>query len=159
MSHPSDDPEPLRYTGHLLRRAQQVHVAVWHREVSGEVSSVQFGALTVLDRTGATSQAELGAELFLDRSTIADVVARMVRRGLLAREQDPDDGRRKRVTLTDEGRRVLAELRPRVAGIEATLTAGLDAGERAELRRMLRTMLAEAWERGPLMGRGSASGG
>lgn len=141
MTDPGEH-EPLRYTGHLLRRAQQVHLAVWQQEVSGEVSSVQFAALTVLDRRGATSQAELGAELFLDRSTIADVVTRMDRRGLLSRQQDPADRRRKALTLTAEGRRVLGELRPRVEGIEGLLTAGLDDDERAELRRLLHTMLA-----------------
>jgi DNA-binding MarR family transcriptional regulator len=143
-----EESEPLRYTGHLLRRAQQVHLAVWQREVSNEVTSVQFAALAVLDRVGGTSQARLGAELFLDRATIADVVARMARRGLLVREQDPVDRRRKVVTLTDEGSGVLHRLRPRVEGIERTLTAGLDDDERAELRRLLRTMLDEAGERG-----------
>jgi MarR family transcriptional regulator, temperature-dependent positive regulator of motility len=152
MSLDPGETEPLRYTGHLLRRAQQVHLAVWQREVSRELSSVQFAALTVLDRTGGTSQAELGAELFLDRSTVADVIIRMVRRGLLAREQNPDDRRRKIVTLTDEGRRVLDDLRPRVAGIEAILTAGLDARQRADLRHMLHTMLREAGERGLIAG-------
>jgi DNA-binding MarR family transcriptional regulator len=148
MSHDPGETEPLRYTGHLLRRAQQVHLAVWQREVSSTLSSVQFAALTVLDRTGGTSQAELGAELFLDRSTVADLVIRMVRHGLLAREHDPDDRRRKIVTLTSEGRRVLNDLRPRVAGIEAIVTAGLDDRQRADLRQMLHTMLAEAGERG-----------
>ena len=52
MSVDPEESEPLRYTGHLLRRAQQVHLAVWQREVSNEVTSVQFAALAVLDRVG-----------------------------------------------------------------------------------------------------------
>lgn len=46
----AETPEPLRYTGHLLRRAQQVHLVVWQREVPPEATSVQFAALSVLDR-------------------------------------------------------------------------------------------------------------
>lgn len=150
MSRADDELEPVRYTGHLLRRAQQVHQAVWQRDVSIEVTSVQFAALAVLDRVPGASQAELGGELFLDRSTIADIVSRMARRGLLARTQDAEDRRRNILHLTEAGRATLAELRPRVAAIEPILTGALDDGERAELRRMLRAMLAYAGEQGLL---------
>ncbi|MGH2890522.1 MAG: MarR family transcriptional regulator, partial [Solirubrobacteraceae bacterium] len=77
------DDEPLRHTGHLLRRAQQLHVAVWLRDVCADTTSVQYAALTVLDQHPRSSQRELGRVLDLDRSTIADLVARMVRRGLI----------------------------------------------------------------------------
>lgn len=149
MSGP-EAPEPLRYTGHLLRRAQQVHLAVWQQEVSTEVTSVQFAALAVLDRMPGASQAELGADLFLDRSTIADVVSRMVRRGLIARTQDTVDRRRKTLTLTADGRAALETLRPRVEAIEPLLTGGLTSVERADLRRLLDKMLAGAGEQGLL---------
>lgn len=149
MSGP-EAPEPLRYTGHLLRRAQQVHLAVWQQEVSTEVTSVQFAALAVLDRMPGASQAELGADLFLDRSTIADVVSRMVRRGLIARTQDTVDRRRKTLTLTADGRAALETLRPRVEAIEPLLTGGLTTVERADLRRLLDKMLAGAGEQGLL---------
>lgn len=135
---------PRRHTGHLIRRAQQVHQAVWTREVSADVSSVQYAALAVLARTPGASQAELGAALSLDRSTIADLVSRMVRRGLLAREQDAADRRRKVLTLTDAGRTMFEELVPRVDAIEPLVTGGLSAAERAELRRLLRTILTHA---------------
>lgn len=69
------DQEPLRHTGHLLRRAQQLHVAIWLRDVSAETTSVQFAALTVLDQRPRASQRDLGHVLDLDRSTIADLVA------------------------------------------------------------------------------------
>lgn len=144
------DAEPLRHTGHLLRRAQQLHLAVWQREVCSETTSVQFAALTVLDRRPRASQRELGRALDLDRSTIADLVARMVRRGLIERERDEDDRRRNTLQLTTSGRAELARLRPRVNAIEPTLTAGLSPSEREELRHLLSRVLEHAAAEGVL---------
>jgi DNA-binding MarR family transcriptional regulator len=138
------DQEPLRHTGHPLRRAQQLHVAIWLRDVSAETTSVQFAALTVLDQRPRASQRDLGHVLDLDRSTIADLVARMIRRGLIERERDADDRRRNALQLTRAGRDELARLRPRVEAIEPTLTGGLTPGERVELRRLLYQMLEHA---------------
>ena len=135
------DAEPLRHTGHLLRRAQQLHVAVWLRDVCSETTSVQFAALTVLDQRPGASQRDLGRALDLDRSTIADLVARMMRHGLIERERDEDDRRRNVLQLPAAGRAELARLRPRVDAIEPSLTAGLDPSERGELRRLLSRIL------------------
>lgn len=137
-------PAPEDYMGHLLRRAQQVHLAAWTRDVSTETTSVQFAALSVLARTPGVSQADLGGALDLDRSTIADVVRRMAARDLLTRTRSTEDTRRNVLDLTVHGRQVLDDLRPRVEGLEPVLTAGLDVGEAAELRRLLSTVLANA---------------
>jgi MarR family transcriptional regulator, temperature-dependent positive regulator of motility len=142
------DAEPLRHTGHLLRRAQQLHVAVWLRDVCSETTSVQFAALTVLDQRPGASQRDLGRALDLDRSTIADLVARMVRRGLIERERDEDDRRRNVLQLTAAGRDELARLRPRVEAIEPTLTAGLSPSERDQLRHLLYRALEHAAAQG-----------
>ena len=138
------DEEPLRHTGHLLRRAQQLHLAVWLRDVSSETTSVQFAVLTVLEQRVRASQRGLGRALDLDRSTIADLVARMVRRGLIERERDTDDRRRNVLQLTPAGREELTHLRPRVEAIEPTLTGGLTPTERDELRRLLYQILEHA---------------
>jgi MarR family transcriptional regulator, temperature-dependent positive regulator of motility len=138
------DEEPLRHTGHLLRRAQQLHVAIWLRDVSAETTSVQFAALTVLDQRPRASQRDLGRVLDLDRSTIADLVMRMIRRGLIERERDADDRRRNALQLTRAGGDELARLRPRVEAIEPILTGGLTPSERVELRRLLYRMLEHA---------------
>ena len=142
------DAEPLRHTGHLLRRAQQLHVAVWLRDVCSETTSVQFAALTVLDQRPGASQSDLGRALDLDRSTIADLVARMVRRGLIERERDEDDRRRNVLQLPAAGRAELARLRPRVDAIEPVLTAGLSPGERDQLRGLLHRALEHAAAQG-----------
>ena len=138
------DSEPLRHTGHLLRRAQQLHVAVWQRDVSAETTSVQFAALSVIELRPRASQQELGRVLDLDRSTIADLVGRLVRRGLVERERDEDDRRRNALALTAAGREELSRLRPRVEAIEPTLTAGLGPSERETLRRLLHRVLEHA---------------
>ena len=137
------EPEPLNYTGFLVRRAQQRHVAVWQREVSRSISSVQFGVLTVLARRPGASQRELGDELDLDRSTIADLVARLQHRGLLRRERDGTDRRRNAVELSDAGHAELERLRPRVDRVEDALTGRLETEERRELRRLLWRLLAD----------------
>lgn len=138
---PDPDPEPFRYTGHLIRRAQQLHVATWMRLVSTDISTVQYAVLVVLDQDGPMSQRDLCDAVALDRSTIADLVARMERHDLVSRQPDPDDGRRRIVGLTDHGRAEHARLRPGVEQVEEELTGSLAPETREALRSALRTLL------------------
>lgn len=140
---PDAEQEPQRHTGHLIRRAQQVHVATWIRTVSTEISTVQYSVLVVLDRCGELSQRELGDEVDLDRSTIADLVARMERHGLVLRRPDPRDGRRKTVRLTEHGRAERTRLQPLVDRVEEQLTGSLPEQTREALRSALRLLLAQ----------------
>jgi MarR family transcriptional regulator, temperature-dependent positive regulator of motility len=137
-----NDPKALaKFTGSLVRRAQQRHVAIWLSEVSAEITSVQYAALEILQATPGVNQRQLGDELDVDRSTIADLVARMVRNGLIERTDDPDDKRSYVLYLTADGKKQLALLRPRVEEVERVLTAGLTARESRELRRLLSALL------------------
>lgn len=138
------DQDPYRHTGYLLRRAQQLHVATWTRLVSADTTSVQYAILALLDRLGAASQRTLCDEADLDRSTIADILVRMERRGLVERTRDLDDRRRNAVTLTAEGRAEYERLRPRVNVADAELTGALGPEELTALRAHLRRMLASA---------------
>ncbi len=133
--------EPQRYTGYLIRRAQQRHVAAWARLVSTETTSVQYAVLAMLERLGESSQQQLCIAVDLDRSTVADLVGRMERRGLLSRRRAPDDRRRNVTVLTPAGRAELGRLRPGVEAVERELTGGLDDAERAALRAALRRVL------------------
>jgi DNA-binding MarR family transcriptional regulator len=134
--------EPLRHTGYLIRRAQQAHLAAWMHLVSTETTSVQYSILVTLDQMGALSQRELCDQVDLDRSTIADMVSRMERRGLIERCRDPADARRKHVTLTELGLHERVRLRPFVAEVERELTGTLDRADRDALRRGLLLLLA-----------------
>jgi MarR family transcriptional regulator, temperature-dependent positive regulator of motility len=130
-----------KFTGSLVRRAQQRHLAVWQAEVSTEITSVQYAALEILQRTPGLNQRQLGDELDVDRSTIADLVARMVRNELIERSDDPVDKRSYVLFLTSAGKKQLSTLRPRVEEVERILTARLTRDEGRELRRLLSMLL------------------
>ena len=129
------------YTGFLLRRAQQLHAAVWQQEASADYTSVQFGALNLLQANPGIDQRTLGEHLALDRSTIADVCHRLERRGLIVRDRDPQDRRRNVLSLSDRGRGVLAGLLPRADRVHEVLVGGLDERDRLELHRLLGLLL------------------
>jgi DNA-binding MarR family transcriptional regulator len=68
------------------------------------VSLSQVFALHELDTATPLSQRELADRLGLEKSTVSRLAAEMERKGLLARERDPDNRRLYRLRLTDEGR-------------------------------------------------------
>ncbi|WP_368648083.1 MarR family transcriptional regulator [Castellaniella ginsengisoli] len=137
----SDLADLLPHTGSLIRRAQQHHAAEWARLVSTTITSVQFAALAVLAGTPGASQRELGDALEIDRSTVADLAARLERHDLVAREQDPADRRRYVLRLTPVGQRELTRLRPLADAVEQSMTQRLSKAEVDELRRLLHALL------------------
>lgn len=145
--HDSDDAgtegdEPQRHLGYLIRRVQQRHVATWALLASTEISSVQYAILAVLARRGEASQRELCDDVDLDRSTVADLVTRMQRRGLIERRRSKEDARRNVVSLTTGGRDEFDRLRPRVESVQRELGARLSAEDVGHLRDLLQAMLS-----------------
>lgn len=141
QSSPMNSLDLSTFTGFLIRRAQQAHVAVWQREVSAEVTSVQFGVLNLLHRTPGSSQRELCDGLDLDRSTIADIVARLQARGLIERIRDTKDRRRNILHLSKRGEAEWLLLIPRVQRVDHILTDTLAPADRGELQRLLTALL------------------
>lgn len=131
--------------GHLIRRAQQVHNSLWNLEVSDEVTSPQLLVLVALDRTPGMDQRSLGLEVSLDRSTTADVVERLMRKGLLERSRDPSDRRRNTLRLTEQGQSLLAELHPRTDAMNELLLSELEPADRAAFVQLF-TSFVEAAE-------------
>ncbi len=112
---------PLRTTpGHLIRRSQQVHTALWTQEFDGEVTGPQYALLSALTTT-SIDQRSAGQIASLDKSTAADVVARLERNGWLARERDTVDRRRYILSLTAPARTALRHITPRVAEVQRRL--------------------------------------
>ncbi|MDQ6712970.1 MAG: MarR family winged helix-turn-helix transcriptional regulator [Candidatus Dormibacteraeota bacterium] len=130
-----------RHPGHLIRRAQQVHYWLWNAEVSSEVTSPQFAVLYALRAERNIDQKTLGERVSLDRSTTAEVVARLKARGLIQRIRDPRDARRNLLRLTAAGLRTTERLIPKAGRMNRLLVSVLSDCEQAELLRMLNLMV------------------
>ncbi|MDJ0464478.1 MarR family transcriptional regulator [Streptomyces sp. H27-C3] len=125
------------HPGHLARRLQQAHTLLWTTMVSEETTSPQFAVLNALIDKPDIDQRTLGEHVHLDRSTIADVVARLAGRGLLERVRDPLDGRRNVLKLTREGTQAHRKLVTRTARMNQVFLAPLDETERETLLRLI----------------------
>ena len=80
--------------GHLIRRLQQIAVALFMSETSDfEITPVQYAALLAVSLHPGIDQTALVNLIAFDRSTIGDVVTRLATKKLIRRMKGEDDGR------------------------------------------------------------------
>jgi DNA-binding MarR family transcriptional regulator len=103
---------------HLLHRALQLALD-FHAEAAGPaaVTQRQFTVLAAAGQAEGMTQNDLVRATGIDRSTLADLVARMLTKGLLERERSATDARANTVRLSPTGRIALT------AGAEASTAA------------------------------------
>jgi len=98
-------------------------------------------ALMELDGRESVSQSELASALRLEKSTVSRLVSQLIARGWVERGRDDDDGRVRRLRLSDRGARVAAE----VAGARRekfeSLLARIPDTERTSVQRALRVLV------------------
>jgi DNA-binding MarR family transcriptional regulator len=117
--------------GHLIRRVQQVHNAVFDEVVSDpDLTPPQFAVLSVLYCNPNIDQVELAQRLGMDRSTIADLAGRLEDRRLIKRTRDKNDQRRKVLRLTKAGESMYLETLPEVIEVGRRIVEPLDERER-----------------------------
>ena len=104
--------------GHIMRRAVQRHAAIFANKMGADLTPTRFAALAMLFERGDLSQNELGRLTAMDIATIKGVVDRLQAKGLVTNRVDPNDGRRKIISLTQAGFQHLAQAIPK--GIEIT---------------------------------------
>lgn len=129
---------------HLLRRSQQYAFELYAREVKGAgLTPRQFVVLTAVDENEGLSQTDLVQGTGIDRSTLAEMIARLLSRGLLSRKRTSQDARANAVSLTAAGRRALTQALPRIRAAENAILAPLPSQKRGEFMRQL-TLIAKA---------------
>ncbi len=134
---------PIRLSqspGQLIRIAQQVHTRLWTEHVGAELTAPQYAALIALALEPGADQRTVGERASLDKATMAEMVGRLVRRGLVLRRRDPADGRRKLLTLSPHGEQVMNEASVGVAVVQRELLVPLTESERSELMMALARM-------------------
>jgi DNA-binding MarR family transcriptional regulator len=139
--------------GFLIRRLHQIHLALFAEECGAfNVTPVQFSILTAAAAQPGLEQARLAHEVGVDRTTLANVVARLEGRGLVRRTPSRDDRRIKRVTITARGRKLLARMDGPARRAHARTIAALAPAGRARFLKSLANLVdaGNAHGRAPL---------
>lgn len=126
---------------HLLHRVLQLALD-YHAEAAGPdgLTQRQYAVLAaVAGRTGLT-QSELVRATGIDRSTLAELVARMETRGLVARVRSAADARANSVHLTDAGAAALESGAAPAAAADERLLDALPAKKRASFVKLLSSL-------------------
>jgi DNA-binding MarR family transcriptional regulator len=135
---------------HLLRRAQQyVSESFLKTSLADSVTLRQTVVLAAVSESEGLSQTELVQATGIDRSTLAEMIARMEKKGLVERNAAERDGRAKSVYLTPEGRGALAEAIPAIMAVDQALLEILPRNRRKSFRDTLEIVVTKAGEAAP----------
>lgn len=126
MTRKNTEPELGQSPLHLFHRAAQVVTEIYQAEMeSYDLTARQYAVLYALAHSEGLSQSKLVDATGIDRSTMADIVRRMLKKGIIQRKRDKDDARAYEVRITDEGVRLFKAVNPIVHRIEEKLLAAL----------------------------------
>jgi DNA-binding MarR family transcriptional regulator len=141
--------ELARSPSHLLHRALQHALDIYVDSAgAGAPTQRQFAVLAAVAENEGLTQTALVRATGIDRSTLAELVARMIVKGLLARERSTSDARANTVRLTEAGRAALADAAPKVAAADQRILELLPPRDRDRLLSVL-SALSEAAEHLP----------
>jgi MarR family transcriptional regulator, lower aerobic nicotinate degradation pathway regulator len=124
--------------GHLIRRSQQIAVAIFFEEFEGyDVTPIQYAALVaVRDRPGM-DQRTLVDQIAIDRSTIGSMLKTLESRGLIRRVTPKDNQRVKQLFIAESGDRLLQSTREHIYRVQERILAPLNAKQRKLFTQLL----------------------
>ena len=129
--------------GHLIRRAQQLAVAIFMEETAAfDVTPVQFAILNALMDDPGEDQITLSGQVAFDPATFGSVIGRLEAKGWVQRQADPADKRRKLLWTTAEGEKVALQMKRAVGKAQQRIVGPLGLAERAQFGKLLAKLIA-----------------
>ncbi len=136
---------------HLLHRAGQCAGDIFQLEMGGaDLTPRQYAVLITVSQHEGLSQTHLVEKTGIDRSTLADIVRRMLKKGLLQRRRTKEDARAYAVKLTDEGWRALKATDPVAKRVDDKILAVLPSGQRDRFVQDLNTIVKAIGKMAPI---------
>lgn len=118
---------------HLLHRAGQCAGEIFVGEIGAtDLTPRQYAVLVTVSQKEGLSQTDLVARTGIDRSTLADIVRRMLKKGLLQRRRTKEDARAYAVRLTEAGWQTLRNCEPAVRRVEDRILESLPIRNREQ---------------------------
>jgi DNA-binding MarR family transcriptional regulator len=129
---------------HLLHRSLQLALDLHAEAGPAEITQRQYTVLAAAATTDGQTQNDLVRATGIDRSTLADLVARMLAKGLLERQRSATDARANTVRLSDVGRQALNASSGPAAAADEKLLSYLPAKKREGFVKALSVLASAA---------------
>jgi MarR family transcriptional regulator, lower aerobic nicotinate degradation pathway regulator len=124
--------------GYLFRRMQQIAVAIFVEECRAyDLTPVQYAALVAIHSHPGIDATRLSAVIAFDRSTLGNVIERLVAKRYVTRRSAREDKRVKLLYLTKSGAALLRNIMPSVDRAQARMLQPLKAADRKTLMALL----------------------
>jgi DNA-binding MarR family transcriptional regulator len=105
-----------------------------------DITPPQFNALLVLAYNDNLTMGELCKRLYLASSTVTDLIDRMEKNELVARERDPNDRRVIRLKVLEKGHTLIEQVMARRIGYLKHVLKQVDPEQREHLRDALQSL-------------------
>ncbi len=131
--------------GHLLRRAQQYAFDLFAKEIgNSKLTPRQFTVLLTVQQNAGLSQTDLVRRTGIDRSTLADMISRLIKRGLLSRNRTKADARANSVKITASGAKELSSHMAKVKAAESKIMGPVSSAKRKDFMAALKAISSAA---------------
>ncbi len=133
--------ELLAAPGHLLRRNHQRSLEIFTRHVGDDVTRQQIALLIALAQCDASSQRDLVEATGIDKSTLKEMLDRMIVRGWVQRDRHPLDSRAWAMRITADGAGILHDRLDRIEAAQREIIAPLSCADQRLFLRCLRMLI------------------
>src|SRR6185312_17190251 len=130
---------------HLLHRAGQCAADIFAAEARASgLTPRQFAVLTIVAEEDGLTQTDLVDRTGIDRSTLADIVGRLLGRSLIQRRRAKDDARAYAIKLAPQGAKALRDAQPGAQAADTRLLANLPPAKRQDFLETLSLIVTAA---------------
>lgn len=127
---------------HLLHRAGQCASEIFLLEMGGsDLTPRQYAVLVTVFLNEGLSQTHLVEKTGIDRSTLADIVRRLLKKGYLQRRRTKEDARAYAVKLTPGGMQALKSAEPVSRRVDEKILSALPTTQRDRFLQDLNTIV------------------
>lgn len=144
-----NEPVGQRAAAGLARLSIALRHEAWQRSFAQDLTPTQGQVLVFLRRQPGSTLNELAEVLAVRASTASEAVQTLVGKGLVSKDRDPTDRRRKRLRLTSRGKEQ-ADDAAQWPDVLARVVDDLEDGEQAVLLRLLQRLIRELQLRGEI---------
>ncbi len=109
-----------------------------------DLTIIQFGTLLLLEDGEARTVGALSEQIGRSMSATSRMIDQLVKRELLRRQEDPNDRRARRVTISPAGRKLVTTMMRKRAEAELKLIASLEPDDQRTVMRAMELLAGAA---------------